>query len=364
MDAATNTSMVRGQTIFFAPGIINPIYGLPNPDDDDLQRFLNRSNMEEIYQDQEMFPFGLEWHNDANGKRIWFQQRNLSMVAKVWLLVLSTRLEPNRNTNEIRPMRAAWLYAIMKQKPINVGRIICANMKKCRNKRYVRSLYFGSTITKLIAAYGNPPGADIGSVLPSNIGLSTLRALGPCVGPNGEAPVCITFDPPPVLNDFPTYFDRLEHKIDDVYADQKRIRDELALVHAIQAEHFSYIAYILYYFGTVLNNVEDALKMANVPTVPPFAFQNMNFNFPAGQDNFQPQVNHFFQGEGVAEIQPQPHVYEQYAAEPELDNPGYPVDGNVDMDFELFRGMVIGESSNSAMEESRDLYQKVGGDSY
>lgn len=52
-----------------------------------------------------------------------------------------------------------------------------------------------------------------------------------------------------------------------------------------------------------------------------------------------------------------------YAAELEFDNPGYPVDGNVDMDFELFRGMVIGEGSNSEMEESRNLYQMVGGDS-
>lgn len=33
------------------------------------------------------------------------------------------------------------------------------------------------------------------------------------------------------------------------------------------------------------------------------------------------------------------------------------------MDFELFRGMVIGEGSNSEMEESRNLYQMVGGDS-
>ncbi|OIT30838.1 hypothetical protein A4A49_26773 [Nicotiana attenuata] len=142
------------------------------------------------------------------------------------------------------------------------------------------------------------------------------------------------------------------------------MRDELATVHALQAEHFSYTANILYYFGTVANNVADALKMANVPTVPPFAFQNMKFNFPAGQDNFQPQVNHFFQGEGAAEVQPQPHVYGHYAVEPEFDNPGYPVDGNVDMNFELFREMVIREGSNSEIEESRDLYQMVGGDSY
>ncbi|XP_009771839.1 uncharacterized protein [Nicotiana sylvestris] len=121
MDVATNTSTVRGQTIFFAPAIISRLYGLPNPDDDDLQRFLNRPNMEEIYQDQELCPFGLEWHNNSNG-------------------------------------------------------------------------------------------------------LSTLHALGPCVGSNGEAPDALSLIPPPLLFDFPTYFNRLEHKIDNIYADQKQMR--------------------------------------------------------------------------------------------------------------------------------------------
>ena len=49
------------------------------------------------------------------------------------------------------------MYAIMKRYSINVGRIICETMKRCRIKKMVKSLYFDSTIIQLINIFGNPP---------------------------------------------------------------------------------------------------------------------------------------------------------------------------------------------------------------
>lgn len=114
----------------------------------------------------------------------WFATGNLSLMAKVWMLFLSSRLEQNRNTSEIHPRRARWLYAIMKGYPINIGRVIRETMKHYRMKKSVKSLYFCSTITQLINAFRNPATPHFGFVLPLNIEMPTLRALRPRFGSN------------------------------------------------------------------------------------------------------------------------------------------------------------------------------------
>ncbi|OIT38307.1 hypothetical protein A4A49_07133 [Nicotiana attenuata] len=108
------------------------------------------------------------------------------------MLFMNDRLVPHRNTSEIGITRAAWLYAIENCFAINVGRIICENIKRCRTKRTVKSFYHGSTITKLINLCETRRHPDLGFLHPSDIGMGVLSLLGPCVGPAGEHAPIIT----------------------------------------------------------------------------------------------------------------------------------------------------------------------------
>ncbi|MCD7451568.1 hypothetical protein HAX54_012623 [Datura stramonium] len=190
MDIERNTCTVRGNTIFFGPDIINRLYGLPSPEDVEFQRFLNPPDMDVICRHQKLCPFGMG-HADPNGKRVWFQQRNLSAMAK------------------------------------------------CRIKKSIRSLYYRSTITKLISIYENALPVDIATFMPSNMGLSTLRALGPN---DAEAPhpPPQNHQPPAWLTNLHAQLGRIEENMDNMSMQQLQMRDELATIHTMQTELLFY----------------------------------------------------------------------------------------------------------------------------
>ncbi|KAF3674202.1 hypothetical protein T459_27498 [Capsicum annuum] len=237
-------------------------------------------------------PLEIEWHVDTHGQRDWFSARNISLDVKVWMLFLSSRLEPNRNTYEIRPRRARWLYAIMQSCPINNGRIICETMKHYGTKKSIRSFYFGSTITQLFNILGNPPAPDFGFVMPINIWMPTLRALELCVGPNKGAGRRI-----PVREEFAAYVER-----------------------------------------NMINTVVAILQLTNVPAIPPFTFQNMDFNFFARHVNFQPSLHedHPLHGGIVPKNAPHTGIQEYHKFVAEVFDPKY---AYIDMTLKKLFGM-------------------------
>ncbi|KAM3361309.1 hypothetical protein P3S68_016163 [Capsicum galapagoense] len=255
-DVTTNTSTVRGHTIFFAPRVINMLYETPGLDDTHL----------------------IEWHVDTHGRRDWFLARNLSLVAKdLCILVI--------------------------------------------------------TITQLINILGNLPYSNFGFVTPTNIGIPTLHALGPCVGPNKRAGRRL-----PVRGEFVAYVERLEEQLKNIYNQQQQLRDKLAVLRTIQTEHLVHIITILQNFGNMINTMVSVLQLANALAIPPFTFQDMDFNFPAGHVNFQPPLyeDHTSHGGTVAENAPHPGIQQNYEFVPRVFDPKY---ADIDIALEELIGM-------------------------
>ncbi|MCD7471520.1 hypothetical protein HAX54_012007 [Datura stramonium] len=268
MDVEMLTSTIWGDTIYFSPEIINKMYATADVDDDQLKVLLNDGVFEIVA--APLYPNGINWHVDVRGNRVWFASRNLSLPAKVWMLFVNARLVPNRNTSEVRAPRAAWLYAIEHRYSINVERIICKNMKRCRTFPSVKSFFHSSTITKLIRLYGKQPPIDMGYRHTSDIGIGTLRSLGPCVGPTNEqaqgrrAPNS-------------AHLLRIEDKIDNLAMIQQQMHEDIAFIRT-----------------TVLSSIVNLMwNIENTPNIftvfSPHVYQNIGFPFGnAGLQEQQP----------------------------------------------------------------------------
>ncbi|KAM3323887.1 hypothetical protein P3S67_005038 [Capsicum chacoense] len=80
MDSITNTSSVRGHTIFFASCVSNRLYETPDLDDIHLYALLCDPTWDDI--GPNLCPVRIEWIIGTHGQRDWFTTININLAVR------------------------------------------------------------------------------------------------------------------------------------------------------------------------------------------------------------------------------------------------------------------------------------------
>ncbi|XP_061371435.1 uncharacterized protein LOC133314024 [Gastrolobium bilobum] len=149
--------MVRGTSVSFSNATIKRVYNLPTIVDE--YQGLKTTNDEEFLKQvlEDLCVEGTTWTESAQ-KSLSFLRSALKLEARVWYHFLKSRLKPTSHTETVNKERAILLSCILDGRPIDVGRIIQAEIVAC-SKTDTGYLFFPGLITQLCQE-ANVPIAD------------------------------------------------------------------------------------------------------------------------------------------------------------------------------------------------------------
>ncbi|KAF3646309.1 hypothetical protein FXO37_20522 [Capsicum annuum] len=149
----SNFSTFKGRRINYSPRAINRSYNLQTPaDDTKTLAFIDKPDLNKI--ERIFCPFGANWGYEGDGNKISLFEKNIMYKARPFLHFLSSRMIPNSHTSEIYSNRFALLYIIYLGMSVNVGKFMNSHIKMCRFDQNVGTLWFPSTIIRLIMDAG------------------------------------------------------------------------------------------------------------------------------------------------------------------------------------------------------------------
>ncbi|KAM6552423.1 hypothetical protein CsatB_002231 [Cannabis sativa] len=163
---------VRGQSVPFSPDVINDLYGLRAPLEDEFA--LWRINPASIPYDAVLRAVahpGSEWSISSSGHRTLLHS-SLRPEASVWLAFIKCSLMPTTHDTTVSQTRLCLLYCILAGKKINVGKIIYEEIWKCFQKKGGK-LFFPALITQICLA-GNAAIGDDEELLRERISIDLV----------------------------------------------------------------------------------------------------------------------------------------------------------------------------------------------
>ncbi|XP_073153332.1 uncharacterized protein [Henckelia pumila] len=149
-----STAFVRDKMVSFSPAAINELLKTPDVDDSQFQAFKANPDYNEI--SNVLCYDGNVWKDSV--KFISFKEKYLRLEPALWYAFLTHRLMPVSHTHDVTMSRAVLLYALHKQWPLNVGRII--NRDLYTSIRTSNISIFFPTIVSLLCVQTRVPYRD------------------------------------------------------------------------------------------------------------------------------------------------------------------------------------------------------------
>ena len=112
---------VRGKWVTFDSETINRFYNLPNVNDEDYQRLLERPNYAEII--ISLIDGQAQWKTNSQDHAVNVNAKHLLYVPRVWHHFITSWILPSTNICEVTKERATLNYVILKHIQFNVGKI-------------------------------------------------------------------------------------------------------------------------------------------------------------------------------------------------------------------------------------------------
>ncbi|MFQ6654033.1 hypothetical protein Gotur_025158, partial [Gossypium turneri] len=127
---------------------INDLFNLPDVEEDEYYPMMNNINWDFLQQVLDVVTnLGSQWFIRKYGSHSC-QKEYLKLVAKVWFYFVCYSFMPISHCSTILMEWMLLSYAILTEKSINVGKIICKEIHDCAKKK-AGSAYFLSLITSL-----------------------------------------------------------------------------------------------------------------------------------------------------------------------------------------------------------------------
>lgn len=146
---------VRELQVPLNPRAIDQLFDLHNYNNDSDDYFSLFPNMTDDLSDkllQEVTVPGTRWSCSKQGNKTCSREF-LTTEAKVWFYFLRHSLMPTGHTSTLKMERVFLLACIMKGRSINVGKIICDQIRACANKKS-GEIFFPTLICMLCRASG------------------------------------------------------------------------------------------------------------------------------------------------------------------------------------------------------------------
>lgn len=231
VDVANPESVfVHGEYVPLTAEAINIVYNLPDMEDQygELVDSVDTNQLEEIL--STLCIEGAQW---SKGKRsaLTFPRHMLKPGPRMWYHFLKFRLMPSTHDHVLHKERVVLLYCIMEGHDINVGQLLCEQIRVCA-RRNSGGLWFPSLITQLCVMHGVDVGVDeaMEKLGPQITISAAVRVMHEETDPDDAAPRasnCPTssFSPPP------------EQPNVDLVAGFQRMEQRLSQMEVVQYEH-------------------------------------------------------------------------------------------------------------------------------